>query len=466
MKEIWLERGYVSPNDEGVRAETDSRSIQNAVDAARSCGVGKVVIPRWNRRADSFLWVFDEPVLLRSHLTVVLDGCHLRMADGVYANFFRTANLYGENGPDISEPYEEIAIIGQGFALIDGGKANDLSEETQYREGYPAAAYNTPIFLYNTRRFAVENLTLRDQRYWGMRFEYCSEGRIAHIVSDVIADRRNQDGINLRNGCHHIVMEGIYGQSGDDLIALSAIDRVNPRKKYNLVVPEWDNDIHDVIIRDVAGCALTHPLVALRNGDGRRIFRITVENVSDTPALRDCERGKALRYALIRLGCNSYYGERPGRVGEMDGITLRNISAQYSERAIVVDAGLSHSRFENIRCTGRCAVAVATGPDWDGIPGAQIESLEIDGLMLKPERGWDDDCWYAATRAAALEFEAQRPGDYLRGVTLRNAVLENVDHALVLSGDSQLYLENVRVHGMRGKYAEIREGDEERTFIG
>ena len=40
-----LERGYVTPNDAGVMAETDSRSIQRAVEEALASGLGRVVIP-------------------------------------------------------------------------------------------------------------------------------------------------------------------------------------------------------------------------------------------------------------------------------------------------------------------------------------------------------------------------------------------------------------------------------------
>ena len=45
METYIMERGYVSPNDAGIMAQTDSRSIQNAVNAALASGLGKVVIP-------------------------------------------------------------------------------------------------------------------------------------------------------------------------------------------------------------------------------------------------------------------------------------------------------------------------------------------------------------------------------------------------------------------------------------
>ena len=68
-------------------------------------------------------------------------------------------------------------------------------------------------------------------------------------------DRRNQDGINLRNGCSEIAIENISGQTGDDMIALSAID-VPRMDEWEYLVQGRDDDIHDISIRNVTGAAV------------------------------------------------------------------------------------------------------------------------------------------------------------------------------------------------------------------
>lgn len=456
VSEELMVRGYLTPNDLCTAGEDDSASIQNAVDLAAGCGLNKVVIPRYNARTGAMRWVFDRPVLLPSDMAIVLDNCFLTLADGVYANFFRTANIYTERGLDIRREYENISITGIGTAVLDGGQPNDLSELTQYRDGRPAVRYNTPILFFNVRYFTVENLTIRDQRYWGLCFQYCKCGRIANIRMDVCGDRRNQDGINLRNGCNNIIIENIYGQTGDDMIALSAID--TPREdRYNVTIPEWDNDIHHVVIRNISGWALDHPLVALRNHNGAKLYNVIIENIQDTALVRECPKGSLPKYAIIRIGNNFYYKTRPSVMGETSDIYISNVIARTSDRAVTISATLKNSRFTNIRCYERCGAAVSINPVWAGDPGAQIENLTVDGVTLAPTE--------TGIESAVVDFNTQRPGDYVRGMYVRDVHVDGADHLANLSGDTELTFENVRAEHLRAEAVKIRAGDEDRIKL-
>ncbi len=84
-----MERGYFTPNDPGILAETDSLSIQNAVDAALKTGLGRVVIPRYNKRTGACQWDVDKAIILDSNLEIVLDNCYIRQMDGSMDNVFR-----------------------------------------------------------------------------------------------------------------------------------------------------------------------------------------------------------------------------------------------------------------------------------------------------------------------------------------------------------------------------------------
>lgn len=458
----YLDKGFVTPCD--VNGTTDAERIQNAVDLALECGLNKVRIPRYNSATDRMYWEFDRSVLLRSNITVELDNCHLRMADDVYANFFRTSNLYTDNGLDISSEYENIRIIGIGNVLLDGGKANDLSEQTQLKDGKPVVRSNTPILFFNVRYFTVENLVIADQRYWGMCFQYCKCGRISNIRFDACGDRRNQDGINLRNGCNNILIENIYGQTSDDMIALSAID--NPREgRYNNASADLCGDIHAVTIRNVAGWALDHPLVALRNNDGYQIYDIRIENVRDTDVVRECPKAKWHKYALIRIGNNFYYSVRPNKLGETRDITVRDVTARTSERAITISASLQNCLFENIRCYGRAGAAVSIEPAWaGGETGAQIENLTVRGVTMRPA---PDDRKPPADRLVAeypavIEMGSQRPGDFIRGLDVRDVVADGLDCLAHLSGDASVRFSNVRSNTDEIR---VREGDEGRVSL-
>ena len=41
-----------------------------------------VLVPKYNERTGKALWDLPEAVLLPSDMTIILDGCHLRQADG------------------------------------------------------------------------------------------------------------------------------------------------------------------------------------------------------------------------------------------------------------------------------------------------------------------------------------------------------------------------------------------------
>lgn len=428
---------FVSPND--TLGKTDSQSIQNAVNLAHESGVNRVIIPRKNARTNGLFWEIDESILLPSNMTVILEDAHLVMAEDAMCNFFRNENAYTEKA--LSQPGRQhnISILGIGNAVLDGGKANGLDETTSLKNGYPHVSLNTPIFFLNVTQFAVENLSIINHRYWGMRFEFCTKGKINNIYFDCVCDRRNQDGINLRNGCSDIVIENIHGQTGDDMIALSAIDtdffaQREETKRYNFIVQGRDWDIHDVIIRNVSGSAIHHPLVALRNSNGAKMYNITIENITDTAQTRLARVDHLDRYALIRIGNNSYHSIRPSEMGETYGITVRNVHANYSSRVLAVQATLKNCHFSNLHASATCNSILACTPDnWAGAPaGVKMENIVVDGVFFKPndtalkkEGEWIYPEELVSSKV--LDFSIMRAEDYVKNMLIQNVFLENVD---------------------------------------
>lgn len=469
-REAILLRGYVSPNDTGIMGQTDSESIQNAVDTALALDIGKVVIPKYNRRIDAMGWEISKTILLDSNIRLVLDDCYLRMADGVYENFFRTANVFTPTGPRLERELTNIHIQGIGSPVLDGGNPNGLDEGNHTKNGRPHVGVNSPILFFNVRYFSVSNITIRDQRYWGMRFAYCKCGRIADIFICAHRDRSNQDGINLRNGCNHVVIENVYAQTGDDTIALSAID-MERKDRFNMVDPNQDSDIHDVVVRNISGCALIHPLVALRNHNGVRMYNVRIENIRDTDPLEPwmilCgandekyfhvqfsqihdsgakwTKGNFIeyKYGMIRIGDAGYYDTRPAQLGETFGITVRNAICTTSERAIVVGCALRDSNFSNIQGSAMCRCILGTAPvGIDGGPGIKLENVLLEKVLLRDSQ---------AENATVVDFRNQREGDYVQDLCLRDVHTRNASHLLMVSGKAKIYLENIHNEHMTGE---------------
>ena len=402
----------VTPNDPGVQGADDATSIQNAVDKAAKSGIGKVVIPARNARTGKTGWILSRSVLLPSDMTVVIDNARLALADDVYANFFRSANTWTAKGATVEGVLRNIRIIGQGTAVLDGAKANDLNESTDCMEGRPHVRANCPILFQNVEDFEVSNLTIENHRYWGTCFCFCRRGRITDLHFIARYDRRNQDGINLRDGCRDITIANISGQTGDDMIALSAIDR--PRTDgYNCWVEGLSPDIVHVSISNVSGAAVCHPLIALRNHNGARIHDVTIDNVVDTPFEVPCKGMDMRRYAIIRLGNGIYWNVRKSTLGEISRITIRGVRCSYSVEGVVVNNTLKDALFSDFHCTGPCASAVTTlGPIWGGI-GAAMENVTIENATVASD----------APGAEVFNCSFVNPGDRVTNVRLRNCTL-------------------------------------------
>lgn len=408
---------FYTPND--TIGSCDSESIQNAVAMALETGVMHVTIPRINERTGKAEWVITEGIRLPSGMCVTLDNCYMTLADDVMSNFFISANAYTPDAFDPEKRMHNITIRGVGRAELNGGKPNILSESTHLKDGVPPVTRNCPIFMINVEGFHVENLAITDHRYWGMRFEFCSKGIVRDIFVCGTNDRRNQDGVNLRNGCYDILIENIHGQSGDDMIALSAIDS-KKEHEGNMIVEGLSWDIHDVVIRNISGAAITHPLVALRNHNGAKIYNITIENVSDTPFLKPpAKYGDVERYGIIRIGNNSYYSISPSQMGDTYNIKIRGVRIKYSARGIITQATLKNCSFSDISAEGACQSIVAVTPDgWASAPsGVKMENVTVDGVFFDAEN---------REGSTVFDFSIMRDDDYVHGVQLRNAVLNNV----------------------------------------
>ena len=86
-----LVRNYVTPNDVGVMADTDSRSINNAVSEAVESGVRRVVIPRINERTGDVFGLHVTNIHVRTNTAVMLN-------ESVENSYF--GNIYAANGVD------------------------------------------------------------------------------------------------------------------------------------------------------------------------------------------------------------------------------------------------------------------------------------------------------------------------------------------------------------------------------
>lgn len=373
---------YVDPNTYSD-LQSDSAMIQAAVDEASRMGT-EVMIPAHNNRTGRDIWEITEPINLYSGSSVVIRNAHLRIADDSICNIFKNSNCDTPLGTKKEGRQSYITIRGIGRALLDGGKYHHICENTPASFGYPPMYRSHSIHFQNVEHVVLENLHFKNHRYWAICLRSCAYGHLSNLFFSSQGNVPNQDGIDLRVGCHHISIENIMGATGDDLIALTGMMHGHNEALHAEGQPKA---IHDIVIRNVLGYGICGcSLVRLLNNDGVKLYNITIDSVHETsPWSRDdaqvginpdlyrtitesghfeapyAEPGKnGYRLdALIRIGENFWYDPQkgPAKSGDTYGITIRNLCS-HSCAAVVISCTLEDSLIEDVRVFGNGSRAI------------------------------------------------------------------------------------------------------------
>lgn len=306
-------------------------------------------------------WEIECAVRIPSDFTLYLEDCHLIMADGVYSNMFVNEHHDTHIGRTREGTDRNISIIGRGSVILDGGNYNGLSESTHSRNGFPPIWKNNLILFTNVDGFKISGLFCQNQRWWALNFVYCSHGYLGHIEfksSNVGIDEngnkyrglirgkymevyvKNSDGIDLRVGCHDIVIEDVSGFTEDDTVAVTGLDWI--LEKY-FSVEGLSADIHDITIRRVYSESFCS-MVRLLNQGGIKLYNVLVEEVVNTwhnTVNMDTPGG------CVRVGDNGLYGTRQGTEAETYNITVRNIYGR-GKCALCLACDIGNLVYENI----------------------------------------------------------------------------------------------------------------------
>ena len=312
-------------------------------------------------------YIIDRAVRIPSNFTLILEGCHLKLADGCYSNIFVNESHGTDRGKTAEGTDRNISIIGRGRAILDGGRYNGLSERNYNKDGLPPIWKNNLILFTNVDGFKVAGLSCINQRWWATNFIYCRNGYIGNLdfcASDIGIDAegreyhgltrakydevlvKNADGVDLRQGCHDIVIENISGFTEDDTIALTGL--------YGAVEAEFavdglSSDICNVSIKNIRSSAFC-TIVRLLNQGGISLHDITIDGVYDTSAeLPYLDMGL---YA-VRVGDTRLYGARHATEDETYNIAIRNVYGR-SEYAVSLAGSMKGITMYGIECGDGC----------------------------------------------------------------------------------------------------------------
>ena len=336
----------------------------------------------------------------------MLQSCRIKLSDACRDNFFRSANC----GIGIEEilPLSNIHIRGEGHTVLEGADhpraTGDGSkvlknpcpftvEDICKHADWVPAERRTPeqitfadrhdcsfgtdagkegetpkgdwrgigILLAMVDHFSISGITVRESHGWAISLEACSFGSVERIEFDarmnkmidgMLQNMENQDGIDLRNGCHDITVSDITGETGDDVVALTAIVGNNSTYRPSGTLgtthvmhndyTRRDPDIYNVIIRNVHAYSSLCYLVRLLPCNCQ-IRNVVIDGVIDTsPEGHTC--------GGIFLGeKDAVYGKN--LPGSLVGISISNLIYNGEKKAVRIDGYLQDSCASNVVAT-------------------------------------------------------------------------------------------------------------------
>lgn len=363
------DRPFLTPNAEEFFAETDSLTIQNAVDAAAERGIGLVVIPRWNVRAQQARWDIGQAVRLPSNMTVVFLQSYLRQADFCYENMFTNSRAYEHAGRCLEREEHDLTLTGIGDAVLDGGLHNGLLEKTCNMYGFPDKRYNATVLFNNVRNLVLENLQFRQSRWYGTYFIHCDTCRVSNLDFDYWEDCCNRDGVDIRSGCHNFLVENITGTTGDDTVALNNLGNDGNDGRY---VAGKDPDTLHMVIRNVKSDAGRWFTVRILCQDRHLEQDFTVDTVLDVSSSEN-QKGVA---ATVMVGSHEYHYQIPAKLGDLAHLTVRDVYTR-SRKGVAFGGCSDDVAVSNIHGSGDCHCAVGVQKQ------AEIRGVRVKGVFHK-----------------------------------------------------------------------------------
>jgi len=299
----------------------DSDVIAGRISAACIDGSRAVTLAR-NAASPDGVWRLTRAILVPDDFTLVFDGCRVELAAGTQDNIVRNAGA--AEGKTV--PNRGIRILGRNGAVLSGGRRNHYLPR---RSGDPNGWRSVGILLCDVSDYEIGGFAMEETQCWAISQERCCRGRVHDLTFGSTDLMFNQDGVDVRKGCHDLVIENIFGSTGDDAVALTAYrDAPGAAPRYGMQIGGnahlgAGDDVYNVTIRNVkAKSAGGHGVIRLLVCDGIQMHHVTVENVVDTATGNEkCPQ------ATIRIGDKHYHKIRHCELGEMHHITVRDVQA-------------------------------------------------------------------------------------------------------------------------------------------
>ena len=329
-----------------LTGRTPSGAIEAALAEEVESGIYKEII------LDGQDWIIDRAVLLPSNTELVIDGCKLKLADGVFDNIIRSAGLI----PDSAKPYDRcktiepvrnIRITGKNGAVLEGSDKpyTALNPKTGVVEPWLGDFFGwrtVGILLSSVKCFEISGFTMQKTHCWAVSMDCSEYGCLHEIIFNT--DVKNGDGIDFRNGCAYCMVENISGTTSDDTVACTALSGNYLTAESKYIYPmqptghegEGNSGIHDIVIRNIRTGGKHHGVICLATSPS--VYNIIIDSV--------VEERPSTREACVKI----YTGYGTGyKKGNLRNIKVNNVASKGSNYTVMVKADVKNVRFTGIK---------------------------------------------------------------------------------------------------------------------
>lgn len=377
--------------------ECGGDKIQKAIETALSeRGNDEKIILVSSEGPDSGKWILKNSIKIPSNTTLLLEDCYIFLKDNAKDNLITNADHKNGN--------ENINIIGIGRPVLDGNASN------QGRKGrFDRNRYMLGLHFNKVKNILIKNIKIGPTTAYAISLENVENVEISDIYLNQDGKLPNQDGINVGGPAKNIVIKNIYGNSGDDSVAIGALLKITDKENiWRTFFNQGEGgDVENIIIQNVRTRVLeAGNNIRLLCGDGRKLRNIRINGVSPLP------ENKA--DSLILFGNAKTYTKKFPKPEDFTDIYVSDIHGFWNKRFVIwIDSPVGNLQFSEVSINGEWENAVFIEK------GNYIKNLNITCLMVsgKGKNGFKID-------------------GIVENFVISNATVEDVEY--FLSGDGEI----------------------------
>jgi polygalacturonase len=301
---------------------TATSRINQAIDAANAMTYGGTVVCNGT-------YFLDTAILMKSNVILINNGL-IKMNTGMRDNMVRAASLV------VGTPITNFKIIGRG---IFQGSSDTWG-------GDSVGWIGIGILLANCTNFQLDGFTVKNPHMWSINLEQCRYGSVKNIFFDCDGSKTNQDGLNIRHGSHHILVDSLLGVTQDDTLAITNFlfgNAVNYLGQTIYETGKSNFDMFSIVVKNMnrsksAGVIGSYIPAVQKGGitiicnDGLKIYNVSIDGVN----------GNAQIY--IQFSQIQYWVNTQATVDDVYNISIYNTG----DAPVYLGRAIKNSSFINI----------------------------------------------------------------------------------------------------------------------